>query len=223
MNFMEKTHRLLENAERRSVSKMGVIGRNSLYNKYEDEGIDNTDPRGEDENETGYGDEYKSPEELMEEEENEENREENSDKKSKGKKNGKDYEKIKAEAQVGKRRNSKKPNTRAMVAKAKELKAMPCPYPRDCPTCKQKSIFYEPVGPMAFRLMISYILSAITFGATPIRKTRYVCLNPKCKSYYVTSGTRFIDNPIDFGGALLYSHLIQVDKNPFRLKDTYNP
>ena len=205
--------------------------RDEMYNRYDDddedeaddEDEDDEDPYGDDEdNPDGFGDQHKSPEELAEEEEQAGNGEdkEQEDKKKKKKEKGKGKGE-KGEVKGGVAGKSKKPNPRQMMKEAKDLKALPCPYPRSCPFCKQRSIFYEPAVPWAVRKGISYILHAVSYSAVPIRKTRYICLNPKCKAYYTKYGTRFIDNPIDFGGALLPSHLIDIPQNPFRLRDNY--
>ena len=201
-----------------------------LYDRYDDDDDededdeDDEDPYGDDEdNPDGLGDEYKDPSEEEEEKEKEEEEgedKEKEDKKKKKKEKGKGKGE-KGEVKGGVAGKSKKPNPRQMMKEAKDLKALPCPYPRSCPFCKQRSIFYEPAVPWAVRKGISYILHAVSYSAVPIRKTRYICLNPKCKAYYTKYGTRFIDNPIDFGGALLPSHLIDIPQNPFRLRDNY--
>ena len=193
----------------------------------DEEDEDNEDPYGNDEdNPDGLGDEYKDPseeadEKEQEEEEGEDKEKDDKKKKKKDKGKGKGKDKGEKEEKKGIAGKSKKPNPRQMMKEAKDLKALPCPYPRSCPFCKQRSIFYEPAVPWAVRKGISYILRTVSYGAVPIRKTRYICLNPKCKAYYTKYGTRFIDNPIDFGGALIPSHLLDIPQNPFRLRDNY--
>ena len=75
---------------------------------------------------------------------------------------------------------------------------------------KQKSIYAEPVGSTIIR-------SAIWYCVGMDRGIRYVCLNPKCKAYFVPGApkARFKDNN---GGKLSTTHGLHTAENPFSLR-----
>lgn len=80
-----------------------------------------------------------------------------------------------------------------------------CPNPK----CKMHSIYTEPVMQMIGR--------NAAWGFIGIaRQQRYICLNPKCPSYYKTTGTRFKQSSV--GGLVMTHPFSQVcDENPFRI------
>lgn len=189
----------------------------------DDEEADYDEEYEEDENEDGFGDDidpFGENEDPQDDEyENyESDNEDKEDKKTKNnKQKGKNGNKEDGKAQVKGGLVSRKPDEGAMNREAAKLK---CPgrTRRRCPFCKQHSIYYEPMGPMMTRTTAQFIISTLTFNSINAwRNTRYVCLNPKCKAYYVKTATRFIDSPT-WDGALMTSHWLDTPRNPFSLK-----
>ncbi len=183
-----------------------------LDDEYDDD--DDDDDEYDDDEEDGFGDDDDNPSGYGEDPEPEDEDELKDDegeanaKKSKKKGQGQDS----AEGEIKGKVEGKKggaPDSVKMNKLAKQLHCGPRTQ-KTCPFCKQKSIYAEPVGSTIIR-------SAIWYCVGMDRGIRYVCLNPKCKAYFVPGApkARFKDNN---GGKLSTTHGLHTAENPFSLR-----
>lgn len=105
-----------------------------------------------------------------------------------------DLQAAKAGVQINRAPDMKKMKSDAVGLWSKSLNMI------KCPTCKQRSMFTEPAFSMAWKSAASYFI-----GKT--RTPRLICLNPRCKSYYMRTGDTFVPSVTGSG--------LDKKKNPF--------
>lgn len=185
----------------------------------DDDDLDDENPFGDDDDNEPFGDDdegdpWGGEEENLENEDSEnedsddEKDKDKEDKQEKDDKNKKEDVKAKVEGK------SKKPSLQKMKNTAKRygFPAVPMPFP--CPICKQNSLFSDSMMKNFGRVTIFAVGAA--FGAIPANKIstapRFVCLNPRCKSYYVSTGDKFGEGVEGKGKMTVHKNWFYIQK-----------